>query len=328
MADFATRPEAAGAFGHGGKWVNVAGAAVSLALIVGIGVWGYKLIKRDANGVPIVRALEGEMRIQPENPGGEIAVHTGLSVNTVIAEGGAAAPEDRLILAPSQPDLPQEDLDVVPLAERGEVAPAADDAGAGVEVALQVDPEADAAADPDAPLTPEDILAIADQIAAGVEPFEAAAEDSTDAVATEAPAAPATPAVTVIPADVPGVARSLRPQTRPAGIRPQPVATPAAAEAPVAPEPVELTGALPAGTTLVQLGAHGSTEVAATEWQRLQARFPDFMADKDRVVQEAQSGGRTFYRLRALGFADHADASRFCAALVAEGERCIPVVVR
>lgn len=140
----------------------------------------------------------------------------------------------------------------------------------------------------------------------------------------------------MIPASVPGVSTSLRPLTRPAGIRPQPVAAPAAAEAPSSPVdpapvdagPVELTGALPAGTTLVQLGAHGSTEIAATEWQRLQTRFPDFMADKDRVVQEAQSGGRIFYRLRALGFADHADASRFCAALVAEGERCIPVVVR
>ena len=44
---------------------NLAGAAVSLALIVGIGIWGYKLIMRDVSGVPVVRAAEGPMRIQP-----------------------------------------------------------------------------------------------------------------------------------------------------------------------------------------------------------------------------------------------------------------------
>ena len=46
------------------------------------------------------------------------------------------------------------------------------------------------------------------------------------------------------------------------------------------------------------------------------------------MVQKATSGGRTFYRLRAMGFADIADARRFCAVLAAEKAECIPVTLR
>jgi hypothetical protein len=52
------------------------------------------------------------------------------------------------------------------------------------------------------------------------------------------------------------------------------------------------------------------------------------LTGKTRIVQAAQSGGRTFYRLRAMGFADEADSRRFCSALVAERAACIPVAVR
>ena len=46
------------------------------------------------------------------------------------------------------------------------------------------------------------------------------------------------------------------------------------------------------------------------------------------MIQEAESGGRTFYRLRALGFDDLSDARRFCSVLVAENADCIPVTAR
>jgi hypothetical protein len=52
------------------------------------------------------------------------------------------------------------------------------------------------------------------------------------------------------------------------------------------------------------------------------------MAGKSMVVQPALSGGRTFYRLRALGFADEDEARRFCSALLAENATCIPVTQR
>ena len=80
------------------------------------------------------------------------------------------------------------------------------------------------------------------------------------------------------------------------------------------------------GTRLVQLGAYGSPEVARTEWANAIAKFGDYMVGKDRVIQEAETGGRTFWRLRAMGFEDLQDARRFCAVLVSDGANCIPVV--
>jgi hypothetical protein len=89
--------------------LNWIGAALSLALIAGLGYWAYQLIVRDVTGVPVVRALEGPMRIAPEDPGGSTAAYQGLAVNAIAAEGTAAAPADTLVLAPAEVNLTEED---------------------------------------------------------------------------------------------------------------------------------------------------------------------------------------------------------------------------
>ena len=78
----------------------------------------------------------------------------------------------------------------------------------------------------------------------------------------------------------------------------------------------------------MQFGAFDSPEIARDQWVKLSARFGEFLGDKERVIEEATSGGRVFYRLRAHGFDDLSESRRFCAALVAEGADCIPVVSR
>ena len=85
---------------------------------------------------------------------------------------------------------------------------------------------------------------------------------------------------------------------------------------------------MPAGTRLAQLGAFDSEEVAREQWDQMNQQFGVYLSDKRRVIQRATSGGRVFYRLRAMGFEDIADARRFCSALVAENADCIPVVTR
>ena len=77
-----------------------------------------------------------------------------------------------------------------------------------------------------------------------------------------------------------------------------------------------------------KLGAYPSYEVAQSEWVRLTEQFEDYLGSKTRVIQKATSGGREFYRLRAMGFADLSDARRLCSALKAEQADCIPVVAR
>ena len=236
-------------------FVNYAGAALSLALILGVGFWGYKLIMRDVSGIPVVRAMDGEMRVLPDNPGGEVAPHTGLSVNEVAALGVAGGPEDRLVLAPRTAGLAQEDLDAQPTAEVAEVVPASLTSDVAEPVAL---------AEED--ITPDELLSIVDQIAAEVARAETA------------------PTVDVIPASIPGVAVSLRPLIRPASL--QVVAAPTPAEPATNNSEVAVsTAVFASGTNLVQLGAYQSPSIAASEWERLQGRFGELMADRDRVIQ-------------------------------------------
>lgn len=325
-----------------GKATQWAGAAVSLALVAGVGIWGYKLLVRDMTGIPVVRAMEGAVRETPSIPGGDIVPHLGLSVNAVAAAGEAAAPEDRLLLAPVQTELSEEDMLAMPTAEAGEPNPgaafAADATQTPVAVIVQVpqpqtDPSLLAAApqsdlapanlpDQDAasetPMSVEDVLALADQIASGAAPLsDLAPGTDTPAVVSLEGAAP----VAIIDRAVPGVATALIPQARPQTVL--------ASAIPVAPAtaPV-LTDDIPAGTNLVQLGAYETPELAGQAWDTLGASFAEFMTDKAQVIQQASSGGRTFYRLRAMGFTDLDDARRFCAALAAEDSACIPVVVR
>jgi len=151
-----------------GQLVNYTGALVSLALMAGVGVWGYKLVVRDVSGIPVVRAVQGDMRVAPTNPGGDVALHTGLSVNEVAAVGEAAAPEDTLLLAPRTSDLADEDLAVQPTAEANEVVPSV---AAESETAVALtNPEAVQEQNA-TPLNADEILALADQIAAGAAPL-------------------------------------------------------------------------------------------------------------------------------------------------------------
>jgi hypothetical protein len=79
---------------------------------------------------------------------------------------------------------------------------------------------------------------------------------------------------------------------------------------------------------LVQLGAFDNQDEARQEWLRLTGTFTDLMGGKSLVIQPAQSGGKTFFRLRAHGFTTDDDTRRFCTAMLAENATCIPVVQR
>ncbi|MCQ0093233.1 SPOR domain-containing protein [Roseovarius sp. M141] len=281
------------------------GSIVSVGLVIGLGVWGYKLLVRDVSGVPVIRAAEGPMRIQPEDPGGRQALNQGLSVNDVAAVGTAGAAPDQLILAPAPLDLSDEDAagNVPAPPDRTSALPGGD----APESVTNTQPEATPSSEDEM-----DMLALAEAIGASITPLEDlpdvgdVAADGTD--------------------DENVVATSLRPRARPADLRNIRGAAAVTASSQsvrdIDPETI------PVGTRLAQLGAFASEEIAREEWDRLGKRFEEFLDGKDRVIQRATSGGRTFYRLRAMGFDDLADARRFCSALVSEKAECIPVVTR
>lgn len=300
------------------RWVNLAGGVASLALVIGLGVWGYRLAVRDVTGVPVVQAMEGPMRVAPADPGGEIADHQGLSVNEVAEAGVAAPPPERLILAPRPVELAPEDMaglasqpmpDIATVAAPLESPLAADPVAAGL--ALAAAPPVESAS----PTAVAVDAALAEAL--GLDVSEIAASEAVDAPLPDLAAEAAEPA--------PPGALTLSPRPRP---RPERAAAAPDLASPT-PAANEIDPAtIPIGTRLVQFGAFDSADEARAEWARLEARFADLMAGKSMVVQPAESGGRTFWRLRGHGFEDEADARRFCSAFVAQSATCIPVPQR
>ncbi|GAB4274452.1 MAG: SPOR domain-containing protein [Pararhodobacter sp.] len=294
-----------------GRLVNLAGAALSVALLAGVGVWSYRLMVRDVTGVPVIRALEGPIRVSPADPGGRQEAYQGLAVNTVAAEGGAAGAAQTIALAPPPISLSAEDRAVAELvAQRAQpiIAP------------ITAPPPAMPA--PAAPVAQQPIAA----------PAVAMAEAEP---------------LTLIDPSVPGVNASPLPRRRPgsvlasaAGARARAAApgTDAQAEAVLQELVTRLSpslnvteidpSTLAPGTRLVQLGAYDSEAEARAEWEALAARFPAYLDGRGRIIEAASAGGRTFYRLRAHGFTDEPEARRFCSVFLAENVDCIPVLIR
>ncbi len=333
--------------------VNLTGAFLSVVLVAGLVWWGWTLMLRDVHGVPVVRALEGAMRVTPADPGGREAAHQGLAVSAIQAEGVVAPPPEAIVLAPRAPDLAGDDLPQAVL-----LAAEADAAEAEAAIARAAEPQAgrDALADdaiiqvsvdsgfrravpppvavPESAIAPSAIeAALAEALGLSLD----AVPSGSAAVLEQAVARPG-----IVPASEPGVARSPRPAPRPEGDGidtgpPILVAAPAAADvsqgrwlsqpAPGVPSLSDMSIAVgPTGQgRVVQLGAFDTSDQAEAEWMRLTATHVDLLGDRPRRIEEAVTNGRTFFRLRAGGFADLSDARRFCTALVASGAACIPV---
>lgn len=313
--------------GQGGSTaLNIVGALLSVALVVGLGVWGYKLAVRDVTGVPVVKALEGPMRIQPEDPGGAVAPHQGLAVNDVAADGVSAGPVDQLKLAPPVAELSEED---VPAHREVEVGRAPESPSTAPLPSSGGEINADAAVAEALGLT--DIPGL-------------------DAPGLDAPGldTPVSAPVDAIPESVPGVSRSPRPMPRPAGyaalpeitepVRAVDVSASGATPAPARPgagagaAPAVVLGqevepaAVDASARLVQLGAYQSVEEAREGWKEIATLNPELFQNRNWTIERRELGGSPFYRLRAIGFDGLQDARAFCAALIAAKGSCVPVI--
>lgn len=304
------------------RLINAAGALTSVVLIVGLGVWAYNLAVRDVRGIPVIQALEGPARIAPEDPGGELAMHQGMSVNKIAADGTAGEAADTLTLAPKPDLLAEQDQ---PMGALGGASPE----GASDFAALpSANPEMSGT-------TPAPTLAatpLSEPLPDG--PVDAMETDGVTLPGADEPFV----APDVIAAEIPGVASSPRPATRPA-VSPAvadesfdamaEAAAAAVAEALAAPKSIDVAASsLPEGTRLVQIGAYPDEAEARLNWEKTAMRFGALLDGKRRVIEAAESGGSTFYRLRVEGFTDLDDARRFCATLKADNVECVPAVVR
>lgn len=287
-----------------GTMMNTVGAVLSVALISGVGLWSYRLMVRDVAGVPVIRALDGPMRVSPADPGGRQAAYQGLAVNSVAADGTAGTAPAQVTLAPSSTGLTAEDRGRAALA-----APAAPAPGtSGLAPAIQ---QVLAAADQTAPQAPalivEGLVPLGTPgIARSPLPQRRPARDGAVIFAAAA-------AVTGSGGGDSAAEAAL-----------QDIATRLSTSRVLDIDPTTLT----AGTRLVQLGAFETDAEARLAWDDLMARFPAYLDGRGRVVEPATAGGRVFYRLRAHGFRDEPEARRFCSVFVVEDIDCTPVLIR
>jgi hypothetical protein len=325
--------------------LNWVGAILSLGLIAGLGYWAYQLVVRDVTGVPVVRAMEGPMRIAPEDPGGSTAAYQGLAVNAIAAEGTAEAPAEMVVLAPVEVNLTPEDRAMSALLPDAPEAPIAEVAAQplsaidlAVAAALGEDASVMLASQSAEPAAETEVIAVDAEVAvdadAAADP-EVVAVEEVAAVGVVEEDEEIVPTSTVAATDAKGViAVSPRPMQRPtrtagtqvASLDPA-VGLPQTETVAVAAIDVD-PATIPDGARLVQLGAYPTADLAREEWDVVAARFADFMQGKSRVIEQAEAGGRIFYRLRVAGFDDLADSRRFCAVLVAGEASCIPVAAR
>lgn len=318
------------------------GAITSVGVLGVMVYWGLQLVQRDPNEVPVIKAMEGPARALPEDPGGTQSSYTGLAVNSVQSEGEAEGPADRVVLAPAPRNLLAEDVPVAQLAEPAEadekpaatlildsVEDAVSDGGSGDPegqdvIASLIELEQRQQADTPITLTVRDVPEGMRIDSSGTEvrlvSEEALVEADADPEATAKTDLPGgtkfAPATSVLPqfrsnqvklakAEAVGVAASAAPK-------------PLSREVPEA----------PLGTRLIQLGAYDSRETALKEWVRISAKHHDLLGNKGFLVQHVETGGRQFYRLRAVGFADSTESKAMCSALIQRGAQCIPVVAR
>ena len=279
------------------------GAALSVFLMVGAIGWSYQLIIRDINQIPIVRAQLGPLRVAPEDPGGLTAANQGLSV-TQLAVNEKPLMSNEIHLAPAAQILNAENL--------------------GLEVTNGVQSNTDVGTLEIKEVNAENSInlkALSNKIEADKVSKETA---SLSKVAFSQKRIEIENAVSIALSITDDPAASLtlmRPKIRPVILQKDNKIT---GDQIVTNEPFfELTK----GSAVVQLGAFDSRNLAKSEWQRFEKLLGSILIAKKMIVQEAESGGKIFYRLRAAGFDDISDARQFCTA-ISDKVACIPVVTR
>ena len=95
---------------------------------------------------------------------------------------------------------------------------------------------------------------------------------------------------------------------------PVPQAAPMLEKPPQTPEPSD--------GFMIQLGTGGSSAALQVDWDRLRARLPQLLGDRQPTIIQAETSGHVVWRLRIGMFDTAADAYAFCAKLKSNGGDC------
>ncbi|MEE9454255.1 MAG: SPOR domain-containing protein [Paracoccaceae bacterium] len=296
------------------RWV---GAIMSVGLVLGIVYWAYSLGQRDALEVPVIRAMAGDARITPDDPGGAQADHQGLAVNEVLADATPEVINANATLAPEPQSVASEDesmavLETIPPEPAPEPAPDTEPAQESAQEPMRVD--ASVVLTEILPDEPEP------QPQSEVDNVPRTTVDGT-VVPERRPDSfsPPRSESDVISDEIEGLLQEILPEE---GDRSDFVPEPAR------PDPLFGNPALDPGEVLVQLGAYNSLEDAQNAWVHFKSDHRDLLAGLQRFIAPVEAGGRVLYQLRAAGFNDLNETQSLCTTLGARGVDCYAVTVQ
>jgi len=291
------------------SFFSIFGAIISLNLILWAGYWAYKLISRDINGIPIVAAQPGPLRVAPDVPGGIEAENIELAVTKIASQELPPNPQ-AVELAPYTAKLSVDDITINQALKQKKLIDS--------QIGKRTQGHSQAV---EAELSNEISLV---PIRTSIEGTDYTIADNQSELVAAALAIALKPnndqfSNKVISANI--KADIIKPIPRPGSLRTNP--TSLNSENSILPT----LGSVETGLAVVQFGSFENKQRALTEWARLSKNLSVILDGRPKFVERIQRNGNEIYRLRLGGFVNIDDASRFCSAVISQ-ENCVPIIAK
>ena len=291
------------------SFFSIFGAIISLNLILWAGYWAYNLISRDINGIPIVAAQPGPLRVAPEVPGGIEAENIELAVSKIASQELPPNPQ-AVELAPYTAKLNADDITINQALKQKKL------------IDSQIEKRTQGRLQAVEPELLNEISLV--PIKTSIESTDYTIVDNQSELVAAALAIALKPNSEQLSDKViSGNNKSIKikPMPRPGSLRIKPISL--NSENSILPT----LGSVETGLAIVQFGSFENKQLALAEWGRLSENLSVILDGRPKFVERIQRNGNEIYRLRLGGFVNIDDASRFCSAVISQ-ENCVPIIAK
>ena len=269
-----------------GFLLTVLVSLISIFLLGGFLYWGYSAFVQSESKVTIITAPDGPLKVLPEDPGGNLASHLGFSVNSVQESGQVAGPSAKIFLAP--PAISVQESDLRSLSGFG-------DSNGAIDLKSSInDALAGIFKDTDT-LSEVTFLKNLKEI-----PIKKDIVENTTVSNSFA-----------------------RPEKRPVKIVSATLHQDLVAQ--IVLNQVKASMVDSEDELMVHLGSFKNKVLASADVENFVVRHKGYLTDKTVFLQKSETGGRSIYRMRAIGFSNTSETKKFCVIINSFGNDCIPI---
>ena len=291
------------------SFLSIFGAIISLNLILWAGYWAYNLISRDINGIPIVAAQPGPLRVAPDVPGGIEAENIELAVTKIASQELPPNPQ-AVELAPYTAKLSADDITINQALKQKKL------------IDSQIEKRTQGHLQAAHPVLSNEISLV--PIKTSIESSDYTIVDNQSELVAAALAIALKPdrdqlGNKVILEKI--ESNIIKPMPRPGSLRTK--LSSLNSENSILPT----LGSVESGLAVVQFGSFENKKRALAEWGRLSENLSVILDGRPKFVERIQRNGNEIYRLRLGGFVNIDDASRFCSAVISQ-ENCVPIITK